>query len=173
MRRAAIAVSCALFAAACGGGPEARAPAARGGDATRRLVEAVREEAVGDPARAAAAYLDALDLAAKDGGPWGLAVAEASLDALVARDVEWLAEATPSAALFFRLPEAPRGGAIAPRVTAVAGDGPGGAKGPFVRGLAARALERIALHRGDASDAERWREATGCAREAAVLGPLA
>ena len=46
------------------------------------------------------------------------------------------------------------------------------ASGPFSRGLIAGAMTQVAEHRGDVADASRWREWSGCAREATVIGPV-
>lgn len=156
----------AASAIACGGG--AKAP--RGGDAraqVTRLVATVKEEAVGDPARAKDAYLDLLGALPAPEDPWHLVLAQASLDALVWREVSAFRDFTSDTALAYRTPS--QGDAVRARLPKAYED----AEGPFAKGLVARALTELAEHRGDPDAAERWRGKTGCARQAVVVGPLA
>jgi len=44
--------------------------------------------------------------------------------------------------------------------------------GPFARGVIAGAALELALHDGNAPLAQTWRQRTGCARTATVVGPL-
>jgi len=144
------------------------------------LTAAFAEEANGDPSRAIALYLDVLDQAAATDGPWQLAIASATLDALVARTVAPLADVSPDGALLYRTndPSLTRSDSlateerskdgIAARLAGVYAH----ASGPFLRGLIAESMTEIAEHRGDVDAASRWREASGCAREATIVGPL-
>ncbi len=168
----------AVALAACG---PARAPSPPGSDASS-LAEGLEAafEAEAHGSQATAAYVDVLGRAATmapDG--WQLAVTTAALDALVFRSVAAFATFADRAALVHRTadPSLTRGESLATEETA---DSTAGqlarvherATGPFVKGLVAEAMTSLAEHRGDADDAARWREASGCAREATVVGPL-
>jgi hypothetical protein len=162
------------LAVACGGGPGAKGPGAERRDLPALVAAAVRQEAIGDPGRAASDWLDALDAAiASPDDAWQLAAEEAALDALVIRSVASFSDASENTALVYRTndgsfasPTPPA--SIAGRLAAAEAR----ASDPFSAGLVARALHEIATHRGDAADARRWRAATGCAAEATLVGPL-
>jgi hypothetical protein len=129
------------------------------------FAEAFHTDATGDPHQAVAAYLSAVrDAAQAAGDPWQLAALEASLDALDARALPSLGDAAGDAALAYRTPDGP---SIAKGLSAVATE----ARGPFARGLVARGLEALARRRGDAAETEKQRAASGCVREALVVGP--
>jgi hypothetical protein len=150
--------------AACGGAP-ARAPNGATIGLPHAFAEAFRADATGDPREAVKGYLEAARAAAPAAGdPWQVATLEASLDALDARVLPSLADAAGDASLAYRTRE---GGAIAQVLATSANE----ARGPFARGLIARGLEGLAQRRGDAAEAEKQRAATGCAREALVVGP--
>jgi hypothetical protein len=122
-------------------------------------------DATGDPHEAVRAYLDLVQVASRsDGNRWQVAALEASLDALVGREIASFDGAARDASLAARSLDGP---AIADALTADAA----GAQGPFARGLLARALTTMAERQGNAAQAARWRAATGCAREAIVIGP--
>ncbi|MDP9035106.1 MAG: hypothetical protein M3O50_09885, partial [Myxococcota bacterium] len=125
---------------------------------------AFRVDAVGEPREAVARYLGLLDAAARaEGDPLQVPAIEAALDALVTRTMPSLGETTAmDAALVYRTREP-----IAKDLIRIAGE----ARGPFARGLVARALSSLAERQGDATQAETWRTAGGCAREALVIGP--
>ena len=170
-----------LAAAACGARPSA--PESPTTDASRLaapLAAAFAEEAHALPT-ATARYLDLIDAAAAsrpDG--WQLAIAAASLDALVGRSIGAFESISGDAALVYRTdePSLTAGeslgaeehakGTVAARLAATFAH----ADGPFLRGLVAEAMTELAEHRGDVDDASRRREASGCAREATVIGPL-
>lgn len=157
----------AAVAAACGGSPPPRAPSGPARPLAAMLVEAVREEAHGDPARAVERYLDVVDAAGESpNDPASPGAAMAALDALVTRSPTALDDASRSAALANRAPKAAR--ALVEVRLAKAVDA---ARGPFVSGLAAEALSLLALQRGDAPRAESTRARSGCARSAAMRGP--
>ncbi len=169
-------VSLLVALAACGGNaPDAKSGrTAQSEDVARRIVAAVREEAIGDPARARQLYLDALAEASHAKAEWQIIGAEAALDALVWRRIPALLEVSEDAALVYRTKDAALW-------TAAEGREPisqqlpkqfEAADGTFTKGLIARALEKLAEHHGDAAESERWRSARGCAREVTVLGPL-
>jgi hypothetical protein len=176
-RRAVLLLSVVL--AACAGGPKNGASGP--GDVTAKLAAAFDEEAKGSPTTAKNLYLEVAERAARaPENPWYMASLESALDALVHRSVPAFSATTESSALAYRtddptelagdggtahpLPQ----GAIGPRLAAIYKD----AAGPFARGLVARAMLDLAEHRGDPGDAALWRERTGCAREALVIGPL-
>ncbi len=169
--RAAAALALLALAPACGGGKPAKAP--RGAsDLSTPLVQAFREEAVGDPVEAVGAYVEALSVAAASpDDPASVGVAMAALDALVHRDVDAFAESSSSSALAARIDPAvlkKAGGTIDERLAEVQAR----AEGPFVPALVARARLALAERRGDAKAASELRDATGCAREATLLGPV-
>jgi hypothetical protein len=157
-------VAAALFPAllgACAGGAQGPRAGHGSGDLTAAFEEAFRVEANGDPKEAEALYMTALRrAAASPGDPWQLPVVLGALDALVVRSIPALDDATEDAAIAFRVKDAPALGPLA------------GADDPFVPGLVARALVDLAERRGDARETEAWRQRTGCAREATVIGPL-
>jgi len=147
---------------ACGG-PEARAPQGPHADLPVVFGDAFRADATGEPRVAVKAYLDAVRAAAlADGDPWQVPALEASLDALATRTMPSLGEAAHDAGLAWRTGE---GATLAEELARVS------AAGPFARGLVARALLSVAQRQGDAAEAEKQRAASGCAREAVVIGP--
>jgi len=175
---ARLAVLCAVpvvtGVAGCGGGaPEARVPASTTA-AIAKLVAATREEAVGDPNRAKQMHLDSLDALPAPSDPWHLVLLQASLDALVGREVSGLSELTENAALVYRTKDASlwKSGEgkepVADRLPRIYDK----IEGPFGKGLVARSLRELAEHRGDWEAAERWRAKSGCVHEATVVGPL-
>ena len=158
---------------ACGGGPEAKGPAQGQADVVTPLAAAFREEAGGSQAKAIDLYLRALEGAAKSpDNADSVAVAMASLDALVHHDVAALSDTSTSSALVDRVAPAEvqkAAGSVDARLAKTEA----GSEGPFVRSLIAYARLALAERRGDAKMAAIHREATGCAREADVAGPVA
>jgi hypothetical protein len=153
-----------FFLAACAG-PGAKTPAGAHGALPHAFAAAFRADATGDPRDAVRAHLEVVRAAAQaDGDPWQVAALEASLDALATRSMPSLAEAAGDAALAQRTQEGAR---IVEGLRAAASE----ARGPFARGLIARALWAMAQRRGDAAEADKQRAAIGCAREAIVIGP--
>ena len=158
-------VGLALLAVVACGGPPAHAPSGAHGALPHEFAEAFRIDATGDPHAAVGAYVSAVhDAAQASGDPWQVAALEASLDALDARVLPSLGDAASDAALAYRTADGP---AIAKGLTGATSD----ARGPFARGLVARGLQRLAQRHGDAAEAEKQRAASGCAREALVVGP--
>ncbi len=147
---------------ACGGIPP-KAPAARE-DLPRAFADAFRVDATGDPDEAVKRHLGVVRAAAQaDGDAWQIPALEASLDALATRTMPSLGEEVAiDAALAHRTR-----GSIVTELAAIARE----ARGPFARGLVARAINLLDEERGDAAQAEMWRDARGCAREALVIGP--
>jgi hypothetical protein len=130
------------------------------------FASAFRADATGDSHDAVAANLEVVRAAASaDGDPWQLAALQASLDALATRIMPSLGEMADDAALAQRTRE---GGDIVRELLRHSRE----AKGVFARGLIARALRALAERRGDAAEAEAQRAATGCVRDALVVGPL-
>ena len=161
-----IVVAIALFACAACGRPGAATPA--GGPAPslpRAFAAAFRADAIGDPADAIGQYRELARVAARmDGDPWQIAALEASLDALATHRMTPLGEGARYASLARRMPGVDLGAALGPAFDE--------ARGPFARGLVARALAAVAQARGDAAAADVARTRSGCAREAVVVGPL-
>ena len=152
-----------LFALLACGGPEARAPHGPHADLPVVFGDAFRADATGDPGVAVKAYLDSVRAAARaDGDPWQIQALEASLDALGTRTMPSLGDGARDAGLAWRTGEGARIAAELARVDAA---------GPFARGLVARTLGAMAERLGDVAEADRQRAASGCAREAVVLGP--
>ena len=178
-------VAMAALAVACGGGGNPKAPTGWEGraDLSNPFLQAFREEATGDPALAKKLYVISLDNAVqwpKD--PYQLPVLMATLDALVFRKVGGLAEVASDSALVFRTKD--HALLPGPRDLPVKGLEPDTvwpripwairhADDPFTPGLLARAMQKIAEHHGDVAEAEKWRAASGCVREATVVGPVA
>jgi hypothetical protein len=158
-------VSVALLAACAG--PPANAPPRGQDDLAERFIAAFDEEAKGSPTTARKMYLDlALRAAGTPDSPWQAPALLASLDALVTRSVPAFEDVSASTALAYRLPGSED--TIRPGLEATYG----AASGPYARGIVARALLDLFEHSGDAAPAALWRERTGCAREATVIGPL-
>jgi len=171
LRPAVLAVVTAALAACGGGNKQVNAP--RGlADLSMPLASAFREEAIGDPVKAVDLYTKALAVAASSpDNPSSVAIAMASLDALVHRDVAAFADATSSSALADRVDPAllkKNGGTVDERLAKIASD----AEGPFVPSLIANARLALAERRGDAKTAGEMRGQTGCAREATIVGPV-
>jgi tetratricopeptide (TPR) repeat protein len=130
------------------------------------FANAFRLDAIGDPRDAVRAHLEVVQAASqRPEDPWQVAALEASLDALATRQMLSLGDAARNAALAYRSREA------AP-IADELGRAALRARGQFAKGLIARARGAIAERRGDAADAERQRAASGCAREAVVIGPI-
>ncbi len=128
------------------------------------FASAFRADAEGDADRAIRAYVDVVREAARaPNDPWQIAAVAASLDALVTRTMPAFGEFGDDAALAQRS-NAP----VFEPLAKTAHD----ATGPLVRGLIARALTRYSERRGDITRADTWRAASGCVREALVVGPL-
>jgi hypothetical protein len=168
--------ACAFLAVGCGGAEKlARSPSHGPSALPATYVGALRLEATGEPEAATKAYLDLVDAAvlATRAGPnrsaeetWALLALHASLDALATRSVPAFYDATARSALAFRSAQRD---VIEKRLA----DSAKRAGDPFAQGAIARVLTALAEQRGDARAAEAWRTATGCAREATIVGPLA
>ena len=160
------AISLSLLAACGGGAPAIKGPQGANTDLATPLINAVGEEAKGDPAKAIALYLTALEAAvSSSGSPWQLAVEQAALDALVWRSVPALEEVSEDGALAYRTATTT---AMEEKLAKIAGK----ADDPFSAGLIARALEELTTFRGDAGASAKWHAARGCTNEAAMIGPL-
>ena len=154
-----------LLCLRCGAGP-AKAPGSRP-SLPPMFASAFRTDATGDAHAAVRGFLDVVGSAAQaEEDPWQVAALEASLDALSTRSMASLGDAARDAALANRTREA---GSIAHELARAATE----ARGPFAKGLIARALTALVQRRGDSREAEAWRAATGCARQATVIGPMA
>jgi hypothetical protein len=162
MKRLGALTAILSLSVACGG-PEARSPQGPHADLPLLFGDAFRADATGDPRVAVKAYLDAVRAAARSSGdPWQVPALEASLDALATRTMPSLGEAARDAGLAWRTGE---GASITADLARV------DAEGPFARGLVARTLLAVAMRQGDVAEAEKQRAASGCAREAVVIGP--
>jgi hypothetical protein len=138
----------------------------RSADLAATFANAFRVEATGDTRDAVKEHLHVVRAAARaDRNPWQVAALEASLDALATRTMPSLGDAARDAALVSRTRE---GTDIASELARTSAD----ARGQFAKGIIARTLTSIAQRRGDANEAERWRAASGCAREALIIGPM-
>jgi hypothetical protein len=162
----------------------ARAPEREALDASALVAPlsvAFATEAHGTEAAAVTRYLELLEATIHTRpDAWHIGITHAALDALVARTITPFTPAGLDSALIYRTPdpsltrseslavEERQANGIAARLSRAYA----AAEGPFAPGLIAEAMTEIAEHRGDAEAAARWREATGCAREATVVGPL-
>ena len=154
----------ALAAAACGG-PGPTSPSGARSDLPKAYAAAFRVDALGEARDAVRAQLDVVRLAAGDeGNPWQVAALQAALDALATRHMPSLSAASRDAGLAWRTAD---GGTIAQELQRIERE----AQGPFARSLIARALGAMASRRGDAAEVAADRDASGCVREALVLGP--
>jgi hypothetical protein len=148
----------------CGVQP-AKQPAPRA-DLPRMFREAFRLDALGDPREAMAANLTVVQAAARvSDDPWAMAALQSALDAIATRALPSLDSAAGDAALVGRVRD---DGSAARELVRASAE----AAGPLARGLIAHALTAMAERRGDAGEAERWRAAGGCVREALVIGPV-
>jgi hypothetical protein len=156
----------------CGGKtPPPANPEAVAREVTEKILQATREEAIGDPAKARGVYLDLMENA-RGSSPWEIVATAAAVDALVARSVNGLREVSPNTALAYRLKDyAFFKGDDEEQILSRATDVQRHGHGSFTKGVIARSLEELAEHHGDWAGAERWRAARGCAREATVMGP--
>lgn len=157
-----------VFVATCVacGAPASHVPRTPGTALATAFAGAFRTDAVGASDKAIAAYLRLIrDAAQDDVNPWQVAAIEASLDALVNRSMPAFGTASRDVALIYRT-------GLADSVTGDLARTAAQAKGPFARGLIARALLTAAQRRGDAVSAARLRQASGCATRALVVGPL-
>ncbi|MGD0677717.1 MAG: hypothetical protein ABSC94_20050 [Polyangiaceae bacterium] len=153
----------AFATAACA--PGAKNPTTTRVSLAPAFAHAFRVDATGPASDAVDAYLELVRLAARSPeDPWQVPALEAALDALAEREMPALGDASRDAALAYRTRDA---GAITDGLSRASIE----ARGPFAKALIARALESLAESRADASQAERHRSATGCARDALVVGP--
>jgi hypothetical protein len=149
----------------CCGALQAKAPGPRP-NLAGLFAHAFRTDATGDAREAVSGFLEVVRAAARaDGDPWQVVALEASLDALSTRSMPSLGDEALDAALANRTRDA---ASISHGLTQAALE----ARGPFARGLIARALTALAERRGDAAGGESWRAAGGCARQALVIGPM-
>ena len=154
----------AVSLAACA--PVARAPASGRVNLPSAFANAFRLDMTSEPAEAVQAYLEIVNVAARaEGDVWQVPTIEAALDALVEREMPLLGGAAPDAALERRSPESR---AIADALSHAESV----ARGPFAKGLIARALMTLAQRSGDTHEADLDRRESGCAREALVIGPV-
>jgi hypothetical protein len=148
---------------ACGGG--ARHPEG-GQHLTQPLFQAFREEATGEASRAVDQYVRVLDNAVTSpDDPSSVPVTMAALDALVHQNVLAFSDVTQTSALADRTDATKVDTLLAARFDR--------AEGPFSRHLIARARLALAEEAGDVERAESMRAASGCVREAALIGPIA
>jgi hypothetical protein len=174
MKRAFLAtalLALGMSAGACGSPPQPNWSGPTDDEVTPRLLAAMKEEAIGDPAKAEGMYVDLIDDAMYS-NPWELAVVEASIDALITRSVSGLSDFSDHTALAYRMRDAAFFPSDAPEI--IAGRMPRIFRiqqDSIKKGVIARGMTELAEQHGNWADAERWRAATGCAREATILGP--
>ncbi|HEX9294545.1 MAG TPA: hypothetical protein VF881_01890, partial [Polyangiaceae bacterium] len=115
------------------------------------------------------AYLELLDRSlANSASPYAPSALLASVDALVTRSAPSLDKIGNAHGLAFRHPGGMK--TVLDRLTDAYAAASG--SGPFARGVVARGALELALHEGNAPLAQTWRQRTGCARAATVVGPL-
>ena len=157
--------SLAALAVACGG-PGAKAPTHQASELPAAFVAATHAETTGDDKKALELHENVIQTAV--GVPSDahrVAALLASLDAVAEGGADVLRDVTTHTALLDRTKDAK---AV---VDALATDF-GLADDPFSKGLLAQTLAERAENAGDARDAERWRTASGCVRDAIVIGPV-
>jgi hypothetical protein len=143
------------------------------GDAKVDLVtpfaQAVELEETRGADAALGAYLGLLDRAlANSAAPHSVEAVLASVDALVTRSAPSLERIGSEHAIAFRHP-----GAMKTVADHLAKDYEAASDaGPFARGAIAEAALELAMHDGNVALAQVWRQRTGCARAATVVGPL-
>ncbi|MBX3186648.1 MAG: hypothetical protein KF819_06520 [Labilithrix sp.] len=171
--RLALVALVALTVSACGGADKRVKSPGQLGKLAGPLAAAFREDATGDPAKAIDLYARALDGAVTTpDDPASVPVAMAALDALVHRSVAAFADVAATSALADRVDPAAlakSGGTVDARLEKILER----ADGPLAAHLVAYGRLALAERRGDAKVAEAMRARTGCAREAAIFGPVA
>jgi hypothetical protein len=167
MSTAALVAACA--AASCAGRQHAAARGDAKFDLVKPFAEAVEAEETRGAAVAIQAYFDLLDKSlAHSAAPRAIEATLAAVDALVHRSSGSLSRISNDHALAFRHPGTMK--LVADRLERAYGSA--GSAGPFARGVIAEGGLALAMHEGDAALAQKWRKRTGCARSAAVVGPL-
>ncbi|HEX4512137.1 MAG TPA: hypothetical protein VH054_01330, partial [Polyangiaceae bacterium] len=135
-------------------------------EVTNAFVEATRAEMNGDDKKAldlhARVVSDALGV---HSDAHRVAAILASLDAVAEGGASALEDATTHMAILDRRTDGAQ--TLAALATAY-----GNGSDPFGKGLIANTLAERAAEAGDAQAAERWRVATGCARDVTVIGPV-
>jgi len=159
----------ALAVLACGTsfcGPGAKSPEGSTADLAAPFQAALRTEMQGDDAGAITRYEKVIDaaLSVSADAPRVAAIL-ASLDSLADGGVPMLEDASPHTALLDRQRD------VKPVLTALETSF-GLGRDPFGKMLIARTLAERTAELGDAPNAERWRIASGCAREVTVVGPV-
>jgi len=138
-------------------------------DVVTPFAQAVEIEETRSADAAQGAYLALLDRAlANSAAPRALEAILASVDALVTRRAPSLERIGTDHALAFRHPGAMK--TIAEHLAKAYDEA--SFAGPFARGAIAEGGLKLALHEGNATLAQNWRQRTGCARAATVVGPL-
>ena len=155
----------AISVGACGG-PGSKTPEHAASEVTNAFVEATRAEMNGDDKKAlevhARVISDALGVASD---AHRVAAIIASLDAVSEGGASALEDATSHMAILDRRTDGAQ--TLAALATAY-----GNGSDPFGKGLIANTLAERAAETGDVQAAERWRVATGCARDVTVIGPV-
>jgi hypothetical protein len=162
LRLIALSALVALFVIACGGEPPETPKNTTHPAALGELAKAFEAEQTKDADSAAQAYLTVLKRVKDDRDPWGTAVALAAVDALVLRRTSVLDDVTPYSAIAYR-----SHASLAKDLGKVVKD----AENLALRAAGTHAMVSLAETRGDEVDAEAWRKASGCAREALVYPP--
>lgn len=163
----------ALLAAACAATPEAAAPGASGPSFAHGYEEALHAEAI-DP-NAAEGYLELVEQAvAHPDAPGALPAALAAVDALATATTPGFEGSGPHA-IAYRSRDLL--GVVTTRLRRAwyaAGEARSAPSPnlPFIRGTIAGALHTLALFVGDEKAASAWGARRGCARSAALIGPL-
>ena len=151
--------------AACGG-PGAKTPEHASGELPGAFVAAARAEMNGDDKKALDGYDQVVTMAlGVSSDAHRVSAILASLDAVAEGGANALDDASVHTAILDRRTDGK--GAIAALGTAY-----GLGSDPFGKGLIANTLAERAAQAGDAQTAERWRVATGCAREVTAVGPV-
>jgi len=159
----------ACAAPSCAGRQQAPARGNAKFDFVKPFAGAVEAEETRGAASAIQAYFALLDQSlSHSAAPHAIEATLASVDALVHRASGSLSRISSDHALAFRHPGAMK--LVAERLEQAYASA--GSAGPFARGVIADGGLALAMHDGDATLAQKWRKRSGCARAAAVVGPL-
>ncbi len=166
MKRLALAALVGVSLLAACGGPGSKAPSHEASELPAAFGKAMRAEMNGDDKKALELHAQLVTMAlGVPSDAHRVAAILASLDAIAEGGPDALEDVTTHMALLDRRTDGDT--TITALTTAF-----GLADDPFSKGLIARTLTERAAERGDAATAERWRLASGCARDVTVVGPV-
>jgi hypothetical protein len=155
-----------LFALLACGGPGSKTPEHAAAEVTNAFASALRAEMNGDDKKALELHAQVVaDALGVQSDAHRVAAILASLDAVSEGGASALEDASAHMAILDRRTDGQQ--TLAALATAY-----GNGSDPFGKGMIANTLAERAAEVGDAQTAERWRVATGCARDVTVIGPV-